>query len=63
MVEQLKITNLEYKRVGESFADQVSLYIDKKYKPSSCEYQVIKNHENSTLCSYFGFCFFSGCIL
>ena len=22
------------------------VYIDKKYKPSSCEYKVIKNHEN-----------------
>ena len=26
--------------------DQLIVYIDKKYKPSSCEYQVIKNHEN-----------------
>ena len=26
--------------------DDLTVYIDKKYKPSSCEYQVIKNHEN-----------------
>ena len=26
--------------------DDLFVYIDKKYKPSSCEYQVIKNHEN-----------------
>ena len=26
--------------------DDLVVYIDKKYKPSSCEYQVIKNHEN-----------------
>ena len=26
--------------------DTLIVYIDKKYKPSSCEYQVIKNHEN-----------------
>ena len=26
--------------------DDLTVYIDKKYKPSSCEYKVIKNHEN-----------------
>ena len=26
--------------------DDLTVYIDKKYKPNSCEYQVIKNHEN-----------------
>ena len=26
--------------------DELTVYIDKKYKPSSCEYKVIKNHEN-----------------
>ncbi len=26
--------------------DELTVFIDKKYKPSSCEYQVIKNHEN-----------------
>ena len=26
--------------------DPLIVYIDKKYKPSSCEYKVIKNHEN-----------------
>ena len=26
--------------------ENLVVYIDKKYKPSSCEYQVIKNHEN-----------------
>ncbi len=26
--------------------DELTVYIDKKYKPSSCEYQVIKNHEH-----------------
>lgn len=25
--------------------DELTVYIDKKYKPSSCEYKVIKNHE------------------
>ena len=26
--------------------DELTVYIDKKYKPSSCEYKVIKAHEN-----------------
>lgn len=26
--------------------DVLTVYIDKKYKPNSCEYKVIKNHEN-----------------
>ena len=26
--------------------DDLTVYIDKKYKPDSCEYKVIKNHEN-----------------
>ncbi len=26
--------------------DELTVYIDKKYKTSSCEYKVIKNHEN-----------------
>ena len=26
--------------------DELTVYIDKKYKPTSCEYKVIKNHEN-----------------
>ena len=26
--------------------DDLTVYIDKKYKPSSCEYKVIKEHEN-----------------
>ena len=26
--------------------DDLRVYIDKKYKPKSCEYKVIKNHEN-----------------
>ena len=26
--------------------DELTVYIDKKYKPSSCEFKVIKAHEN-----------------
>lgn len=26
--------------------DELTVYIDKKYKPGTCEYKVIKNHEN-----------------